>query len=109
VGQIETATTVDPLAELLTGLDVAFIGTTDLSVDLGRPGMLEDERVRARVAEIAAAAERASVALGAWVPNADMLGALRDLKLRYIVVGSELQVMRAGLASALATTRAALR
>src|SRR2546422_263478 len=39
VGQIETATTFDPLDDLLPGLDVAFIGTTDLSVDLGRPGM----------------------------------------------------------------------
>jgi 4-hydroxy-2-oxoheptanedioate aldolase len=109
VGQIETATTVDPLADLLPGLDVAFIGTTDLSVDLGKPGLLEDERVRARVAEIASAAERASVALGAWVPNADMLKALGGMKLRYVVVGSELQVMRAGLASALAATRSALR
>jgi 4-hydroxy-2-oxoheptanedioate aldolase len=108
VGQIETATTVDPLADLLPGLDVAFIGTTDLSVDLGRPGILDDERVRVRAAEIAAAAERASVALGAWVPNADALGALRGMKIRYVVVGSELQVMRAGLASALTATRAAL-
>ncbi|MGH2377940.1 MAG: HpcH/HpaI aldolase family protein, partial [Candidatus Limnocylindria bacterium] len=52
VGQIETAMTQAPLAELLEGLDVAFIGSTDLSVDLGTPGRLDDERVRARVAEI---------------------------------------------------------
>ncbi|MGH8862060.1 MAG: HpcH/HpaI aldolase family protein, partial [Jatrophihabitantaceae bacterium] len=37
VGQIETAGT-DDLADLLPGLDVCFIGTTDLSVDLGAPG-----------------------------------------------------------------------
>jgi 4-hydroxy-2-oxoheptanedioate aldolase len=108
VGQIETATTIDPLADLLPGLDVAFIGTTDLSVDLGRPGVLDDERVRARMTEIAAAAERAAVALGAWVANADALAALSGLRLRYVVVGSDLQLLRAGVAGTLAATRRAL-
>ena len=108
VGQIETATTVDPLDDLLAGLDVAFIGTTDLSVDLGRPGALDDERVRARMTEIAGAAERSSVALGAWVANADALDTLAGLKPRYVVVGSDLQLLRAGVASALASTRRAL-
>ena len=108
VGQIETATTLDPLDDLLPGLDVAFIGTTDLSVDLGRPGMLDDERVRARVTEIAAAAQRASVALGAWVASAEALAALSGLRLRYVIVGSDLQLLRAGIASTLAATRRAL-
>jgi 4-hydroxy-2-oxoheptanedioate aldolase len=108
VGQIETATTVDPLADLLSGLDVAFVGTTDLSVDLGRPGLLDDERVRARVADIAAAAEHASVALGAWVASADALSTLHGLPLRYVVVGSDLQLLRAGVANTLAASRRAL-
>jgi 4-hydroxy-2-oxoheptanedioate aldolase len=108
VGQIETATTVDPLDDLLPGLDVAFLGTTDLSVDLGRPGILDDERVRARVGKIAAAAEHASVALGAWVASADALAGLRGMQLRYVVVGSDLQLLRAGVASALAASRRAL-
>jgi len=108
VGQIETATTLDPLDDLLPGLDVAFIGTTDLSVDLGRPGMLDDERVRARVTEIAAAAQRASVALGAWVASAEALAVLSGLRPRYVIVGSDLQLLRAGIASTLAATRRAL-
>ena len=108
VGQIETATTVDPLDDLLPGLDVAFIGTTDLSVDLGRPGMLDDERVRARMVEIAGAAGRASVALGAWVANAEALAALSGSRPRYVIVGSDLQLLRAGIASTVAATRRAL-
>jgi len=109
VGQIETATTIDPLDELLPGLDVAFIGTTDLSVDLGRPGALDDERVRARMREIAGAAERAGVALGAWFANAEALAAaLAGMRLRYVIVGSDLQLLRAGVASAVAATRRAL-
>jgi 4-hydroxy-2-oxoheptanedioate aldolase len=108
VGQIETATTVDPLEDLLAGLDVAFIGTTDLSVDLGRPGLLDDERARARVTEIAGAAEHVAVALGAWVASADALGVLSGMRLRYVVVGSDLQLLRAGVATALAAARRAL-
>ncbi|MDP9276435.1 MAG: aldolase/citrate lyase family protein, partial [Chloroflexota bacterium] len=109
LGQIETAATVDPLDELLPGLDVAFIGTTDLSVDLGRPGALDDERVRARMTEIAGAAKRAGVALGAWFANAEALAAaLTGMRLRYVVVGSDLQLLRAGVANAVAATRQAL-
>src|SRR4051794_24978539 len=37
VGQIETADT-DPVPELIAPLDVCFVGTTDLSVDLGPDG-----------------------------------------------------------------------
>ena len=108
VGQIETATTVDPLAELLSGLDAGFIGTTDLSVDLGRPGVLDDPRVRERIAEIASAARGAGVALGAWIGGADALESLRDLSIRYLLVGSDLQLLRSGLGSLLAATRRVL-
>lgn len=108
VGQIETASTVDPLPEVLRGLDAAFIGTTDLSVDLGRPGMLDDPRVTGRVAEIAAAASRAGVALGAWVPNADALGKLGNARFRYVLIGSDLQSLRAGLSIVPSAARKAL-
>lgn len=107
VGQIETATTDDPLPSLLRGLDVAFIGTTDLSVDMGRPGQLDDERVRGRVAEIAAAAAGAGVALGAWVPSAEAARGLASGALRYVIVGSDLQVLRSGAGALIATARAA--
>ena len=108
VGQIETARTVDPLGEVVRGLDAAFIGTTDLSVDLGRPGMLDDPRVTGRVAEIAAAASGAGVALGAWVANADALAKLVDARFRYVLIGSDLQSMRAGLSIVPSAARKAL-
>lgn len=108
VGQIETATTVDPLPEILRGLDAAFIGTTDLTVDLGRPGVLDDPRVTGRIAEIEAAASRAGVALGAWVPSADALAKLGGARFRYVLVGSDLQSLRAGLSMVPSSARKAL-
>lgn len=108
VGQIETASTADPLPELLRGLDAAFIGTTDLSVDLGRPGMLDDPRVTDRVGEIAAAASGAGVALGAWVHSPAALGKLGDARFRYVLVGSDVQALRAGLSVVPSAARLAL-
>lgn len=108
VGQIETASTIDPLPDVLRGLDAAFIGTTDLSVDLGRPGMLDDPRFTGRVAEIAAATSRADIALGAWVSNADALAKLGNVRLRYVLVGSDLQSLRHGLSVAPSAARKAL-
>ncbi|MFE2043900.1 HpcH/HpaI aldolase/citrate lyase family protein [Streptomyces sp. NPDC059477] len=94
VGQIETART-DPLPELLAPLDVCFVGSTDLAVDLGLragPAVL-----REAVDRVADAARRAGVAFGGWAPNR---GAVDELGLGaagYLVVGSDLQLLAAGL------------
>lgn len=105
VGQVETATTDDPLEDVIAGLDVAFLGVTDLSVDLGRPGRLDDPAVRSRIAEVAAAAEAAGVALGAWAASAEAVAAMREHPLRYVVVASDLQLLRSGTAAVIAATR----
>jgi 4-hydroxy-2-oxoheptanedioate aldolase len=89
VAQIETAATDDPLDEILAaGPDVAFIGTTDLAVDVG----LDETRVRARVDEIAAAAAAARVPLGAF--------GLADDRFTYQILASDLSLLRGALADA---------
>jgi 4-hydroxy-2-oxoheptanedioate aldolase len=89
VGQIETAKTEDPLDEILSsGIDVAFLGMTDLSVDFG----LDPARTHARVEQVAAAAQRAGVALGAF--------GLHDERVRYDVVSSDLALLRGAMANA---------
>jgi 4-hydroxy-2-oxoheptanedioate aldolase len=83
VAQIETATTDDPLDDILgAGVDVAFIGTMDLSVDVG----LDAARSEARIAEIADAASRAGVPLGAF--------GLDDARVAYDIVGSDVALLR---------------
>jgi 4-hydroxy-2-oxoheptanedioate aldolase len=89
VAQIETAATDDPMEEILAERpDVVFLGLTDLTVDLG----LDHSRVRARVEEIAAAAERAGVPLGAF--------GLDDPRVVYHLVSSDLTLLRAAVADA---------
>jgi 4-hydroxy-2-oxoheptanedioate aldolase len=88
VAQIETAATDDPLETILAaGADVAFVGVTDLTVDLG----LDAERVEARISEIAAAAEAAGVVLG---------GFGKDERWRYAIASSDLALLREAYARA---------
>jgi len=87
VAQIETAETDDPLEDILgAGVDVAFVGATDLAVDLG----LDAARVRERIEGIAAAAEAAGVELGGF--------GLDDPRVTYDVSGSDLALLRAAVA-----------
>jgi len=89
VAQIETATTDDSLEQIAAARpDVLFVGPMDLTVDLG----LDAERVRARIDEIAAAAEQAGVVLGG-------AGVDREA-VRYDVAGSDIALLRDGLAHA---------
>ena len=97
VGQIETART-DPLPDLLAALDVCFVGSTDLAVDLGLPA--DPAVLRAAVDRVRDAARSAAVAFGGWAPTR---GAAADLGLGdadYLVVGSDLQMLAAGLRAA---------
>jgi 4-hydroxy-2-oxoheptanedioate aldolase len=87
VGQIETAATADPVDKILgAGLDVAFIGITDLTVALGFDQARIDERVR----EIADAAAATSVALGSYAPTA----AAAPPGARYLALSSDVALMR---------------
>ena len=93
VGQIETGETDDPLEQILgAGLDVAFLGLTDLEVALGFDG----ERVRARVEEVTEAAATAKVALGAFASTPERI--LPDA--RYVALSSDVALLRTALAGA---------
>jgi 4-hydroxy-2-oxoheptanedioate aldolase len=94
VAQIETAATLDPLPSLLRGVDVAFVGTTDLSVRV--------PDVAARVDEVADAARAAGVAFGGWLPAAADLARLRLADARYLLVGSDFQMLGSAMRSAVA-------
>jgi 4-hydroxy-2-oxoheptanedioate aldolase len=88
IGQIETAETDDPLAEILAaGLDVAFIGTTDLLVDLG----LDLDRRRRRIDEIERAIAASGIAYGTFAaaPSDIPPGA------RYVALSSDLAMLGA--------------
>ncbi|MFB4316271.1 HpcH/HpaI aldolase/citrate lyase family protein [Actinomadura sp. 21ATH] len=102
VGQIETPWwrdgRGDPWNEVIAGLDAVFVGGTDLAVSLGaEPG---SAGLRAAVAEIEAAARRHGVAFGGWAPSRTAAGAHGLAAARYLVTGSDVQILAAGLDAA---------
>lgn len=90
IGQLESATYADPLDEITAGLDIAFIGVMDLSVDLGVPGSTDAPQVRQRIAEIAAAAHRSGTILGTFAATASAAAEAIRSGCRYVAVGSDL-------------------
>lgn len=88
---IETEAAVDRLAEIVkvNGLDVIFIGPTDLSNSLGVPGQLQHPKVQSTMQRIVDAVIPSGLALGIMVPNADAARLWRDRGARYIAIGLE--------------------
>lgn len=94
VGQIESDVEGD-LTELLAGLDIAFVGTTDLAVSCGLSAT--DGSLRTAVHEIGRSAAVAGVAFGGWsatlasVPSAGLDDAAM------VLLGSDLQILAHGI------------
>jgi len=106
VVQLETATTADPPARILAaGADVAFIGTTDLLVDVG----LDEQAARERTAAIVAAAAEAGVPWGGFAADAEAAARLAARGARYIALASDLALLRSACAEAVAAAREAVR
>jgi 2-keto-3-deoxy-L-rhamnonate aldolase RhmA len=107
VGQFETADITAPLDDALADLDVAFIGSLDLSVDSGTPGNVASGEVRARVETVEAAARRTGTALGMFAGTVaaaqDALGA----GYRYVAVAADLTLLGRGAGEAVRGLREA--
>ncbi len=95
VGQLETRELEKPLPALLQGLDVAFIGSLDLTVDMGVPGKLDDPQVQQRLREIEAAAASASVHLGIYADSPARAAQAAAAGYRMIALSSDLGALAA--------------
>jgi len=88
---IETQQAVEALPQMIAidGIDVIFIGPTDLSQSYGVPGQASHPTVQAaidRIIEIVAASNKV---LGIMVPNLQSAQQWRDRGARYIAIGLE--------------------
>lgn len=91
VVHIETEDSVERLPEIIRvdGLDVIFLGPTDLSNSLGLPGELQHPRVQATFQRVVESASGSGAALGVMVPNSEAARLWRSRGARYIAVGLE--------------------
>ena len=94
VGQLETVDFDNPIEDIVRPLDVAFIGTLDLSVAAGTPGDHSSPVAAKTIDSITAAAQNTDTALGIFTSNAAEAERAIDSGFHYIVVSSDLALLR---------------
>lgn len=106
--QIESPSAVEHASEIaeIDGVDVLFVGPTDLSHSLGIPGRFTDPAYLAALERVATAAEAAGKAAGILLRDAAALPRHRDLGFRFIGLGSDGAFIAAGARAVLAGARA---
>jgi len=109
VPMIETREAVANVDEIVStpGVDVAFIGPSDLSVSLGLPPSTDqdaDEFVSA-IASVEAACKRHGVVAGVFAGNTTVAGKRIEQGFRLVQVADDGRTMVAGAAAALAQLR----
>jgi 4-hydroxy-2-oxoheptanedioate aldolase len=99
--QIETRDALDALPEIVPtpGLDLVFVGPSDLGLALGVPGEPWHPRMVEAYERVAAAVEGAPVALGTLVPDVDSARRWLGLGARYIVFGLTPMLLAASAAT----------
>jgi 4-hydroxy-2-oxoheptanedioate aldolase len=85
--QVETVQAVAHVSEIarIDGVDVVFVGPTDLSLSLGVPGQPQHPRVHEAAEKIAAEVKRAGKILGAFASSPESAREWRNLGARYLV------------------------
>ncbi len=94
VGQFETADLEENLDGAVAPLDVAFIGSLDLSIAAGCPGRPDAPEVTALIDRVRAAATRAGRPLGGFFQTPDAARAAVRSGYRYVAVASDLSLLR---------------
>lgn len=104
--QIETRAGVDTIDEILAidGVDILFLGPTDLSQSLGHPGVLDHPDVLAALDRVAAAVVGSDKVLGIYAATADMTLEWLDRGARYFTTSLE-PFLREGMRAHLANVR----
>jgi 2-keto-3-deoxy-L-rhamnonate aldolase RhmA len=89
--QVESAAAVEAAPEVaaIDGVDVLFVGPTDLSHDLGVPGDIKSARYREAVARVGRAASDAGKQAGVLLWSLDDLPLYADSGYRVICFGSD--------------------
>jgi 2-keto-3-deoxy-L-rhamnonate aldolase RhmA len=95
IEEVEALRNIDAIAAI-PGVDVIFIGRSDLSFSLGLRGQLDHPKVQEAVAKIAAAAKKHNKVLGTLSGNPDQIKKYIEQGFLFFQAGTELGLMAAG-------------
>jgi 4-hydroxy-2-oxoheptanedioate aldolase len=109
LAMIETGTAMANLDEIAAtpGIDMLFVGPSDLSIGLTDGAVLDphSDAVEQALDRIVAAAGKAGKIAGLYCANAERAVAAAGRGFRFLAVGSDLAFLRAGTATQLKTLR----
>jgi 2-dehydro-3-deoxyglucarate aldolase/4-hydroxy-2-oxoheptanedioate aldolase len=108
--QIETRGSlecVDAIAAV-DGVDVLFVGPSDLSVALGIPGQLQHPDFRRALERIVASARRHGKAVGTLLRNAQEIGPAIEDGITFVGVASEATALANAIRAVVRDARAAV-
>ncbi len=111
IAQVESPTAVANAAELaaVDGVDVLFVGPTDLTHAMGIPGEIDHPDYRRAVAEVGQAAAAAGKAAGVLLWRVEDMDAYLDAGYRFLAVGSDGAFVAGGVRSMAAAFRSRTR
>ncbi|HTT59197.1 MAG TPA: aldolase/citrate lyase family protein [Acidimicrobiales bacterium] len=94
--QIETAPALQNVREIasIPGVDVLFVGPSDLSMALGIPGQFDHPTLLAAFDDVIAAARDCGIAAGILAVTPERVGALASRGFSFIGVGSDASLLR---------------
>ena len=106
--QIESTRAVEEAAAIaaVDGVDVLFVGPTDLSHAMGVPGRFDDPGFGRALEHVVAAADEAGKVAGILLRDATALPRHREIGFRFIGLGSDLAFVTDGARAVLAGARA---
>jgi 4-hydroxy-2-oxoheptanedioate aldolase len=110
IAQIETRESVDAVEAIaaVEGLDVLFIGPSDLSVALGVPGQLDHPTFRQALDRVVAAANRHGKAVGTLLRTATEIEQAVRQGITFLGISSEANALAYGVRAVARDARAAL-
>jgi 2-keto-3-deoxy-L-rhamnonate aldolase RhmA len=105
--QIESMEAVRDAEEMaaIEGVDVLFVGPSDLSYSMGRFRRFDDPEFRGALEHVVSAAEGAGKAAGIMVAGPDGIRAAADDGFRMIAVGTDISLLVQGARAAVAALR----
>lgn len=111
VVQIETAKGLEHLEEILAvpGIDVVFVGNTDLSYSLGCPNDLESGQVRDAIELVLKTASARKIVGGANITDPKMVAELHEYGLRFVTLTTDVERFVSGMETAVKDQRTWMR
>jgi 2-keto-3-deoxy-L-rhamnonate aldolase RhmA len=104
IAVVEDTSALESIDEIAAtpGLDVLFIGTSDLSFSMGLRGRQDHPKLQAAIERIVAAGKKQGKVLGRPALTAEEIGRFMAEGFRFFMTNTELELMAAGAAQLLA-------